>query len=1275
MNKISKTITAWMSDKVFLFIFFIAVRLPYFYFVYPGLMFFDSTSSIAQFYGIKTFAATLSSTPEWILTDHHLIFFTLFMGGFVKLGELLGSMNFGIFLYVMIQVLVSNAILADCLFIVKNRVSKTWYVISILFLALMPPITLWQLTVSKDSWFSIIVLYLCCKTYQIIDTDFVYLNKKRNLALYILVSALCCLMKHQGAYLVAVSSAVLFAFYKKKAWKAGTVLLVSGLFFLSIFPNLILPAFHVSKTGRQEALGFMFQQTARYVADYGPDVTPEEREAIDALLPYDELPELYVPDRQDKVKFQFNQQASSGEVIRYARCWFKMFFKHPDAYIYSTLDVCGDFFGGRKVGFQYVPAYLRDSYIIQENPVFTMKNVQPDELQQAFREKMDELGELPIIHIFFNYAFYTRTIAICLVLLVLRLKVSVLAAFVPVLLSICILVISPVVQFRYYLPVLYAWPFIVGLAVGRRHELLSCFSARNRAKAAGFFEKHSALLQGLLLGGAFLILLVFMAVRIDNLLDQDISTQLVYSRLLRDEHAILSKNWYYATELRVLGYNLIFEPLFFLFSNWRIVRILGQALWYLVLLASIWYFCGKIGLRKYYGLIATAFIIPYSEQYFCYFLCNINYIPFLSISFISMGMMFDFAHCDRKRKRTVLLALSGLLAFGAGLGGSRQLYTTYAPLFLAAAAYFLLKGTGLEGFFAAKKKKSEEYSFLVIAASGLVFNLAGYLVNNTLLASIYDFRSYDTAFWTGFQGEKLGEVISGLFQNLGMLSGNEDLRFAAGRVFSFAAVHSAMCFLLAGLSVFAVCRVLKRRKEVRFETVLLGLFLLSSFLISVVLFGFTTQYYWPRFDLLWTVFLYPFLALYFAEVDMRHSYARIAVVVLIVGIGICSADSYKNYAEKDNTGELKNIINVLRANGYKNGYAPFHPGGMITELSNGEIEIWYWINGMIAGDIGDADNIIRWAQKKSHYYEHPSGKVFWVFKKDEAQKFSLPIRAGDDFVIYRSSEELNRGILDPEKKRMEYVVYGFNSYDEMYSLMGGYVFSDEKTMQSGGIVRSNGGVTLFPDSYLMVCRGENLSGCAVELSYRRTVRYRHMDVVEDNWTPLEAAEIEQGEDYIVASFRLDERAIDFTAEFSNQSGAAARISSIEFTKPTGWYADFYRNSMVENGADDHGVRTIYSGGASYGPYRMLVPGTYLVECGGSGLEKLSFDCVYTDTFPDGQPLPVQIERSVKEQRSDRISYYFSLDTVRENVETRFFNKSGETVTLTGLKIKRVGAPE
>ena len=128
-------------------------------------------------------------------------------------------------------------------------------------------------------------------------------------------------------------------------------------------------------------------------------------------------------------------------------------------------------------------------------------------------------------------------------------------------------------------------------------------------------KKRNALLQNLLLACSFAFLLAFIYFRIDNLLDSDISTQLVLSKFLQEENSFLSTKWFYATELRVLGYNIIFQPLFYAFSNWRTVRFIGHVIFYIILLLSIHYFCRKVGLRKYFGLVGTVFIIPCSYSY------------------------------------------------------------------------------------------------------------------------------------------------------------------------------------------------------------------------------------------------------------------------------------------------------------------------------------------------------------------------------------------------------------------------------------------------------------------------------------------------------------------------------------------------------------------------------------------------------------------------------------------------------------------------------------
>ena len=96
-------------SAVLLTVIFIICRIPYLIAYYPGLMIYDTASSILQFYGYPTFAASLSNVPGAILTNHHGVLYTLLMGGAVRLGELLGSQNTGFFIYILLQTVLGSA--------------------------------------------------------------------------------------------------------------------------------------------------------------------------------------------------------------------------------------------------------------------------------------------------------------------------------------------------------------------------------------------------------------------------------------------------------------------------------------------------------------------------------------------------------------------------------------------------------------------------------------------------------------------------------------------------------------------------------------------------------------------------------------------------------------------------------------------------------------------------------------------------------------------------------------------------------------------------------------------------------------------------------------------------------------------------------------------------------------------------------------------------------------------------------------------------------------
>lgn len=84
-------------------------------------------------------------------------------------------------------------------------------------------------------------------------------------------------------------------------------------------------------------------------------------------------------------------------------------------------------------------------------------------------------------------------------------------------------------------------------------------------------------------------LVVYMSVHVEDLLDADMSSELILGNLLKQNGGILSDQWHYSTEVRVLNTQLVYSMFLHLFDDWQTVRIFGNITLYLVLLASYFF--------------------------------------------------------------------------------------------------------------------------------------------------------------------------------------------------------------------------------------------------------------------------------------------------------------------------------------------------------------------------------------------------------------------------------------------------------------------------------------------------------------------------------------------------------------------------------------------------------------------------------------------------------------------------------------------------------------
>lgn len=163
--------------------------------------------------------------------------------------------------------------------------------------------------------------------------------------------------------------------------------------------------------------------------------------------------------------------------------------------------------------------------------------------------------------------------------------------------------------------------------------------------------------------------------------DDDTGAEMILSFMLSKSHGILSRNWIYSTEIRVINTQLIYSLLFHFFEDWQYVRTIGNAIMYVILIMSVGYLCSQLQIKKYFVLVAALFIIPVSREYYLFALQGAYLLPHITISILLLALFFDFCKSHGKR-RIITGSMAIFLAFLSGMGGVRQLIIFSIPLVL-----------------------------------------------------------------------------------------------------------------------------------------------------------------------------------------------------------------------------------------------------------------------------------------------------------------------------------------------------------------------------------------------------------------------------------------------------------------------------------------------------------------------------------------------------------------------------------------------------------------
>lgn len=434
----------------------------------------DAQDQLEQFFGLRSYSS------------HHPVTSTLIMGGLVKAGSLISD-DFGLFFYVAVQAIIGAWILAYTLHLMRKLNTPIWLrVLTYGCYVFVPYYTNYIGCLLKDVPYSYAVLLFVTELiYILVQGGDVFRSKSHILLLAVSIAG-SVLLRNNGKYVLypTIVAVLLYLFRKRKSGMdskehrrilcaAAAVFLIPALL-AEVFSAAVMSYLNVEPGSIREALSMPMQQTARYVKEFGDEVTEEERSAISAVLDYENLAEKYNPRISDPVKHTFKYRPTTGELRDYLLVWLKQFTKHPFVYIKATVNQ------NYYMLYPYIP-----NNVIVANPI--------DE-SQGGTEPIGLLDNGGVDFHVLLYAFYTMCFyfpglnllshpAFYMILLIWLTMFSLCKkrfpwplASITLWMSAVIVVLSPAIQInpRYAFPVIYAMPITLAyyIYLGRSKESL-----------------------------------------------------------------------------------------------------------------------------------------------------------------------------------------------------------------------------------------------------------------------------------------------------------------------------------------------------------------------------------------------------------------------------------------------------------------------------------------------------------------------------------------------------------------------------------------------------------------------------------------------------------------------------------------------------------------------------------------------------------------------------------------------------------------------------------
>lgn len=453
---------------------FFACWFVYFLANYPGLVSWDSYWQLEQGYG---------TTPY---TNHHPIVHTLILTGVVKLGQMIfGTISAGIAFFIVIQMLLLASLYSFVLFyMAKRNVKFLIRVVTMIFFAAYPLFGEYSVTTWKDNWVSAcILLYVIYLIEICINRENFFKSKACLISLFFVLCGMF-FFKNNGIYIFFISLPFLII-VARKYWKKIVPVCLAAIMLFFVVTGPVYKAAGVEPGETGEALSVPLQQIARIATENDAQLTQQEKDMINEILPYNELHLRYEPKISDRVKDAFSSQQFDTDKMKYVKMWFDLVTKYHSTALLATLAGSAGYWYPETV-YWIISWYPYDEFydIVQrqldELQIFDpMYGQYPEfDMVPAFdKSNMEQflntqIRQVPVLSMLFSIGFFYWIAFVCALALILKKRYSLLLPFIVMFGLWLASLASPVyAELRYSWAVFECIPLLIAVTVQDKLKL------------------------------------------------------------------------------------------------------------------------------------------------------------------------------------------------------------------------------------------------------------------------------------------------------------------------------------------------------------------------------------------------------------------------------------------------------------------------------------------------------------------------------------------------------------------------------------------------------------------------------------------------------------------------------------------------------------------------------------------------------------------------------------------------------------------------------------